>query len=145
MQLLYHFCVPPDGPSPEPQLDILPPDGFDSLRSGLAADIRSADAEALAGEELPFWLVQLVGDADGPEAALAILRLPEVLRAVLEKSGTSLRPITGGGISLHLKPLVDTAGEPALELLRELAEGGTLPEELADELRVVLEHPPDDP
>lgn len=143
-QLLYRLRVPPDEPSQEPRLDILDSDDFHDLRSRLAADIR-ADAQALIDEDLPFWLVQLVGEADGFEAALAVLRPRGVLRAVVEGSGTSLRPLSSGGISLHLKPLVDAAGEPVLDLLRELADDGTLAADLASELRAVLERAPDDP
>jgi KAP family P-loop domain len=145
VQLLYRLRIPPDKPSDTPRLDVLGPSHYDDLRSRLAADVRSARASTIAREDMPFWLVQLVSEADGPDRALDVLRPPEVLRAVLERSGTSLRPLAGDGISLHLKPLVDAAGEPVLELLRELAASNTLDNDLAAELRDALQRLPSDP
>jgi KAP family P-loop domain len=145
VQLLYRLRTPPDKPSETPRLDVLGPSDFDDLRSRLAADVRTAGASIIAREDVPFWLVQVVGEADGSDAALDVLRQPEVLQAVLERSGTSLRPLSGDGISLHLKPLVDAAGLPVLNLLHELAASGTIDNDLADELRDALGHPPTDP
>jgi hypothetical protein len=141
-RLLFRLRIPPDGPSDEPRLDILGADLFESLRSRLAADTRDADGRALAMEDSPLWLVQLVGEASGPAAALEVVRSPDLLRAILERSGTSLRPVTDGRISLYLKPLIDAAGEPVLDLLRQLPKSGELPEQLAEELRDALERPP---
>lgn len=144
-QLLYRLRIPPEEPSNEPRLDILEASEFEHLRSQLADDIRRASAGALAEEAMPFRLVQIVSDVHGTAAALDVVRRPEVLRAVLERPGTALHPISSGRFSLHLKPLADAAGEPVLGLLNELAKGGTLSSDLTDELRTALEHPPSDP
>jgi hypothetical protein len=92
-----------------------------------------------------LWLVEVVSDVDGPTGALAVLRRPGVLSAVLERSGTSLRPLSSAGISLYLNPLVHAAGESVLDLLSELAASDTLETELAEALREALRHPPRDP
>jgi hypothetical protein len=144
-QLLYRLRVPPDSPSKEPRLDILGPRDFDELRARLSRDVQGAEPGVLVDEEVLLWLIQLVGEADGPDAALAVLRQQRVLKAVIEAQGTSLRPMSSSGVSIHLKPLVEAAGEPVLALLRDLAASGTLAEDVADELRAALARTPDDP
>lgn len=141
---LWRFAKP-DEPSKEPELDIFDEKQFGQLRAGLSKDIRAAGPEAIATETHAFWLVETVSEADGPAAALELLGDARLLAAVIQQPGTRLRPLTGRGVSLHLEPLVDAAGEDVLELLGELTMSRLLKPDVADELRGTLTREPDAP
>jgi type II secretory pathway predicted ATPase ExeA len=134
LELLYRFRVPIDEPSNEPDLDLLDTAAVQALQDDLASEVDVATAEALAGERDVFFLLTLLGEVSGADAVLKRLQERPVLRKVLESPGTSVRPIADG-ISLHLEPLIELAGEAILEPLRGIAERDA---ELDDELRVAL-------
>jgi hypothetical protein len=134
--LLYRFRTPPEE-SDSPGLDLLEPEVFEKLRSALSREIVDAEPTEIAGETDVLWLVQLVRDVIGEEAALRRLEDRAVLRAALAKAGTRVHPLTDTGVSLHVKPLFELVGRGVVPLLQQLLADD---DQLDDQLRVALQH-----
>lgn len=147
LQLLWSFRAADDENEPprDRDLEILAAEEHAEVQRRLARDILRTPAKELADATWPFWLVSVVSEAQGVDVALGMLREPRLLKAVLESPGTELRPLSGGGVSLYLKPLVDIAGEPVLELLRDLSDSGQLGQDLNDALVAALDREPESP
>jgi hypothetical protein len=134
-----------DAPSRDEDLKVLSADQYAQAEARLAEDVRATPVEELGQGAWAFSLVSVVGRSLGPEATLGVLRVPELLAAVLESPGTELRPLTDGGVSLRLQPLVEIAGEQVVELLHDLVESGLLTPDVNDALVTALERQPEKP
>lgn len=131
----------PEESSQEPQLDLIPPDALTPVLERLCAGVRSATPESLAEEPQLLWLLQTVRDVAGLDAIAALMKHPAVLRALLEREGTSVRPLTSGRISLHIASLLELGGDSVTGELRDLLAAGELSAELADALQSELADP----
>ncbi len=134
LDLLYRFRSPPEG-SDNPKLDVLDTEVFEELRSEICQEVVDADPTKLAEQEQVLWLVDVVHDVAGQEAALRRLSDRAVLRATLAQEGSRVRPLSSGGLNLHLEPLIELAGQGIIPLLEELV---TDDDQLDNELRVAL-------
>lgn len=139
MSLLYRFRVPPDGPSKSPDLDLLDDAAFDELIREIADAVRNAPLEALLGEPKALWLITELGQVDGRESVIERLRHGPLLANMLTLTGTRVRPLTDGGVALHIEPLVELAGDDVLPLLAELQTSDLLDAQTAAALKRELD------
>jgi hypothetical protein len=121
VQLLYRYRARSED-AQRPQLELLDETTFAELAAQLAEQVIACPTAELATEANLLWLFGLVQDASGQEAALDLLKAPELLAAVLEQVGTEVRPQSDGGVSINIQPLVRIAGEGVIEALQALAQ-----------------------
>jgi hypothetical protein len=126
VQLLYRYRKRDEDATQNPEVELLDADTFAQLAAQLAEQIASCPAADLLAEQNLLWLLGLVQETSGQAAALERLKEPSILTAVLEQSGTEVRPLTDGGMSLDIQPLVRLAGPDVLEALRALAESPSI-------------------
>lgn len=124
LDMLYAFSKGPGAPR-QPNVDLFDAATYSRLSQQLAAEVQASDAEVLAAENGVLWLLQLTHEALGPAAVLEKCKEPAVLRAVLQTTGTAVRPLADHGVGLHLEPLLAIAGTDVLDVLAALAEHDT--------------------
>ncbi len=120
VSLFYRFRLPADEQSDRPRLDLIAPPEFQELQREIAELVMQAESERLASERQPLSLMQIVHDTLGTESVLRRLADPEVLAAVVSVVGSRFHPRTSNGVSIHLEPLVEIAGEDVIALLADL-------------------------
>jgi len=121
VQLLYRYRARSED-AQRPQLELLDETTFAELAALLTKQVIACPTAELATEANLLWLFGLVQEASGQEAALDLLKAPELLAAVLEQVGTEVRPQSDGGVSINVQPLVRIAGEGIIEALQALAQ-----------------------
>lgn len=119
--LIDSFRSVPDKPSRRREIDVVPQATWDRYEASLAASVRDAPEEQLAGERSVYFLLVTLHERLGAEAVLGRLRDQQVLIQVLKQSGTSVRGHTGTDrVSLDLAPLERLAGPEVFSLLEAL-------------------------
>lgn len=141
LEMVMRLRRPEDGPSGEPQLDLIEPRDFAALRKRMAADACATAPEALAEESHLLWLLQTVAEVSGTKQAGAVAEHPVVLHALLERTGTAVRPLASHGVSLHILPLLELGGDRMRIALRELSEADALAPDLSAALKAELATP----
>ncbi|MEJ7787565.1 MAG: P-loop NTPase fold protein [Solirubrobacteraceae bacterium] len=136
LDMLYAFSSGPNA-SRKPQVDVFENASYGRLAREIASEVKASSGEALATETGVLWLLQLTYESLGPAVVLAKCKELPVLRAVLQTTGTEVRPRASHGVALHLEPLMSIAGVGVLDVLGALAEDDTA---LQPDVRAALQN-----
>ena len=134
-QLLYRYRKRPADSASEPEIEVLETEAFDRLATRLVEQLTASPPADIAREQSLLFLLGLVHETSGQASVLKLLKQPPILSAVLEQTGTEVRPLGDFGVSLDIRPLVKIAGEDVIETLETLAK---LPESLEPNIQAAL-------